>query len=641
MYADVVVLTYQAPEIDSYTYEVPKKLEGLIKSGQLVEVPFGKRNPIGLILETGNQKPETIKVKPINSIIFQTPLLLSYQIKLLKWMAFYYHAPMVNCLEAILPELPTKVERLKTNANLVRVARAEGVPASARSPRTPINIDSTNTTTDFRLRSRTRTSDGTSPRQDPPGQTLVLVPTINRLPETLAKFPSAKNYAIYHSELKTTEKFTVWKKILEGRVDFVFGSRSAIFTPCPKLSKIIIFDEHDGAYKDERSPYFDSLTVAEKLQELTAAKIQIIDSSPKITTYFNNRQNIRIPRHKVPTVIVSMNDERRKGNYSVLCNYLNSTLAKITKSNSRTLLFLNKKSGSGHLYCKSCQYQEYLPNKPEVCPNCQSMDFYFNSLNIWSLAQTVRKLMPTAQLNLIAEGTHYQLPDSPTRSDSESRRAKRGEPTTNYPLPTVDIATSSVLYRLLPQKYDLVAHIATDSTLNIADFTSGEKTFAEICALKNLTANGGQLILQTYNPDHPVIKNAAKGNFLSYFTQSLSQRKALSFPPFALLIKLTIKEKDKETLEKKAEKLAQDLGSLPTTHYPLRPQSETSPLPTTILGPYESIFSAKVPSYNIILKHKLNTYSLIEREKARQNLEIYLQKVPRDFQITIEPANIN
>ena len=109
MYADVVVLTYQAPEIDSYTYEVPKKLEGLIKSGQLVEVPFGKRNPIGLILETGNQKPETIKIKPINSIIFQMPILLSYQIKLLKWMAFYYHAPMVNCLEAIIPEIPKRL----------------------------------------------------------------------------------------------------------------------------------------------------------------------------------------------------------------------------------------------------------------------------------------------------------------------------------------------------------------------------------------------------------------------------------------------------------------------------------------------------------------------------------------------------
>src|SRR3990167_5061502 len=424
MYADVVVLTYQAPEIDSYTYEVPKKLEGLIKSGQLVEVPFGKRNPIGLILETGNQKPETIKVKPINSIIFQTPLLLSYQIKLLKWMAFYYHAPMVNCLEAILPELPTKVERLKTNANLVRVARAEGVPASARSPRTPINIDSTNTTTDFRLRSRTRTSDGTSPRQDPPGQTLVLVPTINRLPETLAKFPSAKNYAIYHSELKTTEKFTVWKKILEGRVDFVFGSRSAIFTPCPKLSKIIIFDEHDGAYKDERSPYFDTLTIAEKLGQILKAKIEIVDSSPKIATYFSHQKEMQIPKMKVPTTLVSMIDERNKGNRTAISDLLSTLLAKTLRQKKKTLLFLNKKSESGQIYCKVCRFHEFAPKPPQVCPNCQSQDFYFNLLNIWSLAQTVKQIVPKASINLIAEGIRH--------------------PTSDIRHPTIDIATASV-----------------------------------------------------------------------------------------------------------------------------------------------------------------------------------------------------
>ena len=594
MYADVVVLTYQAPNIDTYTYEIPKNLEGLIKPGQLVQVPFGKRTPVGIILSADYQPPTTnYQIKPINSIIFQTPILLSHQIKLLKWMAFYYHAPMVNCLKAILPELPAKLSNYSSSG----VKRNREVSSENKFSTSSNNI------------------------QKAVKQTLVLVPTINRLPETLAKFPGAKNYVLYHTEQKPADRFATWLKIIQGNIDYVFGSRSAIFTPCPNLAKIIIFDEHDNAYKDERSPYFDSLTVAEKLQELTAAKIQIIDSSPKITTYFNNRQNIRIPRHKVPTVIVSMNDERRKGNYSVLCNYLNSTLAKITKSNSRTLLFLNKKSGSGHLYCKSCQYQQYLPNKPEVCPNCQSMDFYFNSLNIWSLTETVKQIVPKSSINLIAEGIRH--------------------PTSDIRHPTIDIATSSVLYRLLPQKYDLVVHIATDSTLNIADFTSGEKTFAEICALKNLTANGGQLILQTYNPDHPILKNAAQNNYLSYFAQSLAERKALNFPPFALLIKLTIKGKDKETLEKKAEKLAQDLGSLPTTHYPLRPQSETSPLPTTILGPYESIFSAKVPSYNIILKHKLNTYSLIEREKARQNLEIYLQKVPRDFQITIEPANIN
>ena len=609
MYAQVVVLTYQSPEIDSYTYEVPKKLKGSIKSGQLVEVPFGKRNPAGIVLNTSreirNSKFEIRNLKEISKILLYEPILLAYQIKLLKWMTFYYHAPMVNCLEAITPEIPKRLAGYQAIGLSGQYLRGEDAfervdHSIGQRPRTFGG-----------LKEHLIASEKVSEQKRIP-QTLVLVPTINRLPETLAKFPQAKNYAIYHGELKTSEKFSTWQKILGGRIDFVFGSRSAIFTPCPKLSKIIIFDEHDGAYKDERSPYFDTLTIAEKLGQILKAKIEIVDSSPKIATYFSHQKEMQIPKMKVPTTLVSMIDERNKGNRTAISDLLSTLLAKTLRQKKKTLLFLNKKSESGQIYCKVCRFHEFAPKPPQVCPNCQSQDFYFNLLNIWSLAQTVKQIVPKASINLIAEGIRH--------------------PTSDIRHPTIDIATASVFYRLSAQKYNLVAHILTDAALNIADFNSAEKTFAQITALKNLAAKDGRLILQTYNTDHPVIKNAAKSNFLSYFAKSLSERKALSFPPFALLIKLTIKEKDKKTLEKKAQDLTQDLTQFPVSGFRFL---------VSILGPYESIFSAKVPSYNIILKHKLNTYSLIEREKARQNLEIYLQKVPRDFQITIEPANIN
>src|SRR3990167_10446135 len=111
MYAQVVVLTYQSPDIDSYTYEIPKELK--VEVGQLVEVPFGKRNPTGIVLsispEIRNSKFEIRNLKKISKIIFNQPLLLPYQVELLKWMNSYYLAPIVNCLNAILPELPRKL----------------------------------------------------------------------------------------------------------------------------------------------------------------------------------------------------------------------------------------------------------------------------------------------------------------------------------------------------------------------------------------------------------------------------------------------------------------------------------------------------------------------------------------------------
>src|SRR3990167_6785615 len=157
MYAEVVVLTYQAPDIGTFTYEIPKNLEGRIKIGQLVQVPFGKRNPQAIIL---NQRSDLAvksrsdlvieKIKFINSIVFEQPLLLPYQIQLLQWMAGYYFAPMVNCLEAMLPPIPKK----------------------------PLSLESS-----FARRGLAKL-----------GETIVLFPSINRLPETLAQFPQAKNY---------------------------------------------------------------------------------------------------------------------------------------------------------------------------------------------------------------------------------------------------------------------------------------------------------------------------------------------------------------------------------------------------------------------------------------------------------------
>ena len=125
MYAQVVVLTYQSPDIDSYTYEIPNHLEKQIKIGQLIEIPFGKRTPLGIVLSIVNRPSTIVKnIKLINEIIFSVPLLLPYQIELLKWMSLYYIAPMVNCLEAMLPMEALKVKRLMTKApsNLSRLS---------------------------------------------------------------------------------------------------------------------------------------------------------------------------------------------------------------------------------------------------------------------------------------------------------------------------------------------------------------------------------------------------------------------------------------------------------------------------------------------------------------------------------------
>ena len=564
MYAEVVVLTYQAPDIGTFTYEIPKNLEGQIKIGQVVQVPFGNRNPIGIVLSTDyGLRTTDNRIKPITSIVFEQPILLPYQIELLKWMASYYFAPMVNCLEAMLPRLPTKLSKYSSSGAGRNREVSNGSKFSTSSNNMQKAVD----------------------------QTLVLIPSINRLPETLAQFPQAKNYALYHNQLKTSGKFANWLKISEGNVDYIFGSRSAIFAPCPNLSKITIFDEHDGAYKDERSPYFDTLTVAEKLAGLTGAKLEIIDSSPQVTTYFNHQKELTIPKRQGgPQVeIVSMSEERHSGNKSPISSALSDELEKIRKIKGRALLFLNKKAESGQLYCRACKQQNFAPKTPAMCPNCQSPDIFFHSLNIISLAQEVKKVVP---------------------------------------LSTCNIATSAIFYAQVFQKYDLVAHISTDSILNIADIATSEKLYSQITDLKKLTKENGVLILQTYNPESELLKNAARGDFKNFYLNELKMRKMLLYPPYSLLVKLTIKGKSKDLIFKKAKNLFSALQSILTENI-------------IILGPYEPVFLGKTPRYNIILKVKLDSYGIKSKEKAVRQLLPYISKVPKGWQITVEPDNLN
>lgn len=569
MYADVIVLTYQSPDIGFYTYQIPQNLKSKIKIGQLVKVPFGKRLPSGLIINIHSKKPP-VDAKDIESLKLDSPLILPYQIDLLRWMANYYHAPMVNCLEAMMPPIPSSQFTVHSSH--------EGKIVDRR----PSTVN----------------------------QTLVLVPTINRLPQALAEFPSAKNYTLYHNQLALTEKFANWQKIKSGQVDFVFGLRSAIFCPCRNLARIIIFDEHDPSFKDERSPYFDTLTIAEKLQDLTSAKIQIIDAAPKITTYFAHKNELKISSNypkKVKVKIVSMQEERNANNYSPMSQVLISSLVKALKKNGAGLLFLNKKSESGQIYCKNCKYQTFTPKKPLVCPNCKLPEVSFYSLNIATLANVLRQFIPKAKLNLIAEGTTF--------------------PHSDYQSPRIDIATSYIFYAQVLKKYEVVAHILIDTVINIPDFATGEKVFGQISKLAQLVKTGGIFLIQTNSPQNQLIADAATNNFRSYFERAIAERKMLSYPPFALIAKLTIKGKNRDKILSLAHQFATKLK-----------QSSSD---IKVFGPYQPIFTSKVPRYNIILKKQLSSYDLSEKEKASADILQFLRGVPKDWQIVIEPASLN
>ncbi len=579
MFAEVVVLTYQAPDIGYFTYKIPENLKSRIRIGQIVEVPFGRRNPLGVIINTRSNlvTRRDLVIRPINQVVTEYPTLLPYQLKLLAWMSNYYFAPTVNCLEAILPFNEIQLRKL----------------LSDNTPTFPVNRQPSTM-----------------------NQTLVLVPSINRIPETLAKHKS-KEYLIFHNQLTSKEKFDIWNNLLSKNVETVFGSRSAIFLPFQNLKKIVIYDEHETAYKDDRSPYYDSLTVLDKISQLTGAKLEIFDDSPKVSTFLLMKNSIKFSGKNplLKTRIVSQVDEKLSGNKSPISELLQKLIIQNYKLKGSTLLFLNKKKGSGSFYCRSCQVNLFLEKAPKQCPECQSFDFFFNSLNIESLKKEIEKLIPNANVNVISEGPK-KLPT--TRFAREARRAY-------YLLPTINIATSVIFYSQNLIKYDLLAHISVDQLLNLPEYLSAEKTYQQISDLKKLGKEKSILILQTYDPQNLIVQSAANGDYSTIFHNELAERKQLAYPPYALIVKLTVKGKSPEKTIEKAADFAEKLN-IPGWK---------------ITGPFASIFRKKTPSYNIILRHRLNSYSQKEREEVIKKLKPGLTNTGRDWQIIVEPENLN
>ncbi len=585
MYAQVVVPSYKGSNIDSFSYEVPKELE--IKVGQLVVVPFGRKQETGLILsshsELGSESNNRFRVKSgmtketaikqIHSVLFEKPFLLPYQLELLSWMSKYYLATIGNCANAMLPQLPKKYE---VSGIKYKVSFASS------------------------------------------GQTLVLVPTINNIPQTMALFPKAAKPIVYHSDLRPQEKLEAWLKTLSGQADYVFGTRQAIFFPYPNLKKIILLNEHDTSYKDQRSPYYDTVTIAEKISTLTGASLQIIDSAPKISTYFRNQLNVKIAaprsgsvarndRSGIKTKIVSLVDDKLSGNKTAISYDLENAITETLEQKSRILLFLNKKKETGTLYCRTCQLKQTLPKEPSACPNCGSPEIWFGSLNVNSLAKQASKLFPSAKINILDQTSQSKIQNLSSN---------------------IDIATSAVFYQLLKTHYDLVAAVSIDSTLNIPEFSAPEVAYSQITNLKRLAKK--QFMLQTYQVENPLIEQAVTGNYIAFYQTQLAERKALLYPPYSLLIKLVIKGKNTDKVLEKAENLAQKIKYL---------------IPNTVLlGPFEPYFKKTKPTYHVVLKIPLKSPNLSEKEKALIEIKNTLSSIDAFKivdQVMVDPSILN
>ena len=406
-------------------------------------------------------------------------------------------------------------------------------------------------------------------------QAIVLVPEIALTPQAIDRFSRRfpGKVAVMHSGLTPGEQFDEWWRIQRGDFDVVIGPRSAIFAPVPRLGVVIVDEEHEPAYKQGSPPHYHARDVALKLASLTGAVAILGTATPDMETFHRAESGdfrlVRLPR-RVPfskptetlsehnglanVSLVDMRNELKTGNRSIFSRKLQKPLENTLAAGEQAILFLNRRGSSTFVQCRDCGYvvscktcqvaltfhrdgdamvchqcnrQSKTPTK---CPECQSARIRFLGAGTQRVQDEVASFFPNAKsLRLDSDTTKERNAAAKILDSFVEHEAD------------ILIGTQMVVKGLHLPMVTLVGVVSADTALYVPDFRSSERTFQLLCQVAGRTgrsALGGNVIIQTYTPEHYAIQAAARQDYELFYGQEKKYREALDQPPFNRIARL-------------------------------------------------------------------------------------------------------
>jgi len=419
---------------------------------------------------------------------------------------------------------------------------------------------------------------------------IVLVPEIALTPQTIERFASRfpHKVAVLHSKLSLGEQFDEWQRIRKGEFDVVIGSRSAIFAPQPGLGLIVIDEEHEWTYKQDNSPCYHARNVAIKLAELTGAVVVLGSATPDVETFYHAQGGgyhlLGLPGRVTPgkgaslprVEVVDLRQELKAGNRSLFSRSLSQAMTKAIASREQVILFLNRRGAASFIQCRHCgsvlrcrrcevpltyhfvedvlvcHQCNYRTSVPQACPQCLSHRIKFLGTGTQKLEQEASNTFPRARM---------------LRWDSDvtSRRGySHKEILDSFRTHQADIliGTQMVAKGLDLPLVTLVGVVSADTGLNLPDFRAGERTFqllTQVAGRAGRGVRGGQVIIQTYSPEHYAIQAAAKQDYALFYSKEIAYRRQLRNPPFTQLACLVYSHTNDALCQREAERLKRQL----------------------------------------------------------------------------------
>ncbi len=409
-------------------------------------------------------------------------------------------------------------------------------------------------------------------------QSLYLVPEIALTAQLYDRISSRLQVpiAMLHSSLSDAERYDAWRLIRRGGVQVVVGARSAIFASFKDLGAIIVDEEHDSSYKQDDGLRYNARDLALVKGRDAGCVVILGSATPSLETYANAANGkyhlaelkSRIENRALPGVtIVDMTSEtaRRGKRGSILSRPLTEALSQRLDRGEQSLLFLNRRGFAPVYLCRQCGHSF-------SCPNCSVSLIYHQNRNCLTChycdsSMAVPRQCPSCQglmLDSMGWGTErleaelgQQFPQARIARmdrDTTARRGSTHELLRGMHTGDIDIliGTQMIVKGYHLPGVTLVGVVSADQSLGMPDYRAAERTFQLLTQVAGRSGRGelaGQVVIQTYNPDHYSVICAARHDYRSFYDSEMRFRRDLAYPPFAKLVNIRFEGTDSSAVE--------------------------------------------------------------------------------------------
>ena len=406
-------------------------------------------------------------------------------------------------------------------------------------------------------------------------QIIVLIPEISLTLQTVSRFYArfGSQIAVMNSRLSAGERYDQYMRAKRGEASIMIGPRSALFTPFDRLGLIIIDEEHESAYQSEIVPRYQAAEVAARRAEMSGALVVLGSATPSVAVYQKAREGMiglhrlthraRTGSHLPDVKVVDLREEFRMKNKGILSQSLHEAMDACLKRGEQMMLFLNRRGYAGFVSCRSCGYVvkcrhcdvsmtvhhhtllkcHYCGSEqpmPRVCPSCGSPYIAGFGVGTQKVEEFVQKEFPEARILRMDR-------------DTTSGKDDMGRILQIFSEGGADILIGT---QMIVKGHDfanvtLVGILAADLSLFAGDYQSSERTFQLLTQAAGRAGRGdrpGEVIIQTYQPEHYCIQTAAAQDYDSFYSQEIRFRQMLHYPPDRqMMVMLAEGEHDQQT----------------------------------------------------------------------------------------------